>query len=397
MCTQGFGVQSFTLTKIYLIFQSNINFFNFLLFSVIIICSSLNSPETHQLIKQFQNYTNTKILLIDMIGAIFNSNNDFYKFINQFEQSKSINKYQNLLILTILTEKFKKFMNNSLHHFDLTKDIQSENNFNINYNNNRTWNDFNVKQKEDEQQNNYLDGDGVDDFDKGNIEHEQNNKMKRFDKRDSQRIIKDKNLTNRCQLLEEKFEENSTALINITNFFSESRNCDFIIKWCKKFNQSDKNNSKIKFLCEQVLSVDSKFLSKDRRRSINENLTLSTNHVVASEFFILFDYIISIVNTKINQEILFKFDFIVMDFQTVLSKLNETIYVWRPFLILQQNQIHRHVFTTHIILPDYNVWNDEVAKEFWTCGPLCWVIVFVAVFLFICIIMGSIAAGIVVR
>lgn len=321
-----------------------------------------------------------------MIGAIFNSNNDFYKFINKMEQSKSIvNKYQNLLILTILTEKFKKFMNNSLH-FDFTKDNQSENNFNINYNNNR----------EVEQQNNYLDGNGVDDFEKD--EH-QNNKMKHFNKRESQRIIKDKNLTNRCQLLEDKFEENSTTLtlINITNLFSESRNCDFIIKWCKKFNQSDKNNSKIKFLCEQVLSVDSKFLSKDRRRSINENLTISTNHVVASEFFILFDYIISIVNTKINQEILFKFDFIVMDFQTVLSKLNETIYVWRPFLILQQNQIHRHVFTTHIILPDYNVWNDEVAKEFWTCGPLCWVIVFVAVFLFICIIMGSIAAGIVVR
>lgn len=312
-----------------------------------------------------------------MIGAIFNSNNDFYKFINKFDQSKSINKYQNLLILTILTEKFKKFMNNSLH-FDFTKANQTENNFNINYNNNRTWNDFNVKQKEDEK-------------------HDVEDKLKHFDKRESQRIIKDNNLTNRCELLEKKFQENSTTLINITNFFSESRNCDFIIKWCKKFNQSDKNNSKIKFLCEQVLSVDSKFLSKDRRRSINENLTLSTNNVVASEFFILFDYIISIVNTKINQEILFKFDFIVMDFQAVLNKINETIYVWRPFLILQQNQIHRHVFTTHIILPDYNVWNDEVAKEFWTCGPLCWVIVFVAVFLFICIIMGSIAAGIVVR
>lgn len=340
-----------------------------------------------------------------MIGAIFNTNNDFYKFINNFDQSKSINKYQNLLILTILTEKFKKFMNNSLH-FDLTKDNKSENNFNINYNNNRTWNNFDDKQKEDEQQVNHLEGEGgADGSDKGSIESGKNNKMKRFDRKDSQRIVNDKNLTNRCQLLEEEFEEYSTTTktttistsINITNFFSESRNCDFIIKWCKKFNQSDKNNSKINFLCEQVLSADSKFLSKDRRRSINENLTLSTNHVVASEFFILFDYIISIVNTKINQENLFKFDFIVMDFQSVLSKINETIYVWRPFLILQQNQIHRHVFTTHIILPDYNVWNDEVAKEFWTCGPLCWVIVFVAVFLFICIVMGSIAAGIVVR
>lgn len=374
-------------------------------FSVIIICSSLNSPETHRLIKQFQNNTNTKIVLIDMIGAIFNTNNDFYKFINNFDQSKSINKYQNLLILTILTEKFKKFMNSSLH-FDLTKDNKSENNFNINYNNNRTWNNFDDKQKGTEQQVNHLEGEGgADGFDRASIEKEQNNKLKRFDRTESQRIINDTNLTNRCQLLEEEFEEYSATTgktttstsKNITNFFSESRNCDFIIKWCKKFNQSDKNNSKINFLCEQVLSVDSKFLSKDRRRSINENLTLSTNHVVASEFFILFDYIISIVNTRINQENLFKFDFIVMDFQSVLSNINETIYVWRPFLILQQNQIHRHVFTTHIILPDYNVWNDEVAKEFWTCGPLCWVIVFVAVFLFICIVMGSIAAGIVVR
>lgn len=362
----------------------------------------MNSKETQQLIKQFENYTNTKILLIDMIGAIFNSNNDFYNFLNNFEQSKSIIKSQNLLILTILTEKFKKFMNNSLY-FDFTKDNQTENNFNINYNNNRTRNDFDGKQKSDQQQNinNYFMGEGLNypstiaDFDKGNVEQDQNNRIKKFHKRDSQRIKK------RCDFLKEKLEENSTATtttFNITNIFSESINCDFIVKWCKKFNQSDKNNNKIKMLCEQVISVDSKFLSKDRRRSINENLTFSTNNIFSSEFFILFDYIISIVNTKINQEIIiFKFDFIVMDIQTVLNKVNETFYAWRPFLILQQNQIHRHVFTTHIILPDYNVWNVEVTKEFWTCGPLCWVIVFVAVFLFICIIMGSIATGIVVR
>lgn len=126
--------------------------FSFNLISVIIICSPLNSPETRKIVHRFRKVTHTKILLIDMIGSIFNYDNQFYRSTsdansrtrnvsdseNDGEKEdeneandddddddeenrkrsfylKSNNKYQNVLVLTILTEKFKQFMNATLH------------------------------------------------------------------------------------------------------------------------------------------------------------------------------------------------------------------------------------------------------------------------------------------
>lgn len=76
--------------------------------SVMIITSPLNAPDTLLLLDQLTAYNHSKILIIDIIGTIFNKQNDFYKSITRNKDKWLTN---NLLVLTTLTDKLKRFLN----------------------------------------------------------------------------------------------------------------------------------------------------------------------------------------------------------------------------------------------------------------------------------------------
>lgn len=73
-----------------------------------IITSPLNAPDTLLLLDQLTAYNHSKILIIDIIGSIFNKQNDFYKSITRNKDKWLTN---NLLVLTTLTDKLKRFLN----------------------------------------------------------------------------------------------------------------------------------------------------------------------------------------------------------------------------------------------------------------------------------------------
>lgn len=75
---------------------------------MLIITSPLNSYETLTLLNQLHIYHHSKILIIDTIGTIFTKQNEFYKTINRHKEKWMTS---NLLVLTTLTAKLKRFLN----------------------------------------------------------------------------------------------------------------------------------------------------------------------------------------------------------------------------------------------------------------------------------------------
>lgn len=78
---------------------------------VFIITSPLNSPETLALLHRLNVFDRSKILVIDIIGKIFNKQNEFYDAINR---NKDKWLTSNLLVLTTLTTKLKRYLNATL-------------------------------------------------------------------------------------------------------------------------------------------------------------------------------------------------------------------------------------------------------------------------------------------
>jgi hypothetical protein len=73
-----------------------------------IVCSPLNSPATIRIINHYKHYQQTKILLIDIIGNIFNFDKRLYTNVNITERNDP-------LVLTTLTHKFKHILNTKYH------------------------------------------------------------------------------------------------------------------------------------------------------------------------------------------------------------------------------------------------------------------------------------------
>jgi len=141
-------------------------------------------------------------------------------------------------------------------------------------------------------------------------------------------------------------------------------------------------------------------LLKRRKRT---HSGVSSRSIIFSEFFGAFDFIVSILGATENDDPLAEqFDFIVLDYRGENS--TKAAIAWRPFLILQQNQIHRHVFTTHPVLPGYIHWATILKKVTHSnlfflghCGVLCYGLIGIAIAILVCIVGGSIAVGIAVR
>ncbi|XP_031621510.1 uncharacterized protein LOC116339642 [Contarinia nasturtii] len=73
-------------------------------------------------------------------------------------------------------------------------------------------------------------------------------------------------------------------------------------------------------------------------------------------------------------------------------------FVWRPVLILRQNELHQNIFVTHPLLPyRYPSWFFENTHKFWTCGLLCWILAGIVILLLVCILVASITFGLAIR
>lgn len=303
-----------------------------------------------------ENLTHTKALLIDVIGSIFNNQNDFLQNLNRHKDNNSSTN-NNLFVLTILTDRFKVFLNYSFHdEFE------------------KLFNDVEVNGKPD----------AGDEF-----------------------FSLIKNIFNRGKL-NRSDDEVVMNIMNIRKYFRDScHTCGNSIRahisYCEdkvKRAQQSPSDGNIKSMCEEIFrDIDTRQTPSIVLDQTRTNLAIHQNvHPLFGEFFSLFDFITSATTqlpeyTDTNS----KYDFIVLDFQIITHDMNQTTFTWRPFLILHQNQINQHIFTTHPVLPAYNDWFYHSTNIYWTCGVQCWIITTLALILFLISMVVSIAVGIAVR
>jgi hypothetical protein len=76
--------------------------------TVVIVCSPLSSSATIRVINQYKHHRHTKILLIDVVGNVFNDENRLLRTLNGSE-------HNDVLVLTILTRKLKHILNSKYH------------------------------------------------------------------------------------------------------------------------------------------------------------------------------------------------------------------------------------------------------------------------------------------
>ena len=294
--------------------------------SVLIVCSPLNSPATNRIINQFSHFQQTKILLIDVIGNVFNYENRLYKSLNT-------TTYNNLLVLTILTQKFKHILN-SKYYLEFSRYL-------------------NLKNAYLKHPSNATGSDSFCDLEKHNSSHY------------------------------EKIASNFTS-------------CQREIKErCRNYTNED-----IKSFCTNIAISWSRRKDDGNEKHLNDYTF--NKQLVFSEHFNLFDFITSLSREErnaSNHDNHHQFDFIVLDFKSILITTNETIALWRPLMVLEQNVIDRNVFTMHRALSERDAFDEWILPQsFWMCGTFCWSIVAaILLILLSLIVIISLSVGIAAR
>lgn len=311
---------------------------------------------------QFRHYRHTKLLLIDIIGNVFSSERPLYRDFN----ATADNSWDNLLVLTILTQKFK-FVLNSEYHLVFSRYLNLKSIH-------AAWVSTASAAAHNESSN------GNESFCDFMLPHKRNR----------------------------NYDEKSFAFANVTA--------------CKrklKENCRNLTNDEIKSFCDDEMQQRS---GRSSSNGIQLNDNTFNKQLVFSEHFNLFDFITSIMrvddddgdddekkksmkkNKKknvSNHQRHHQFDFIVLDFKSILNATNaDSIVSWRPLMILEQNQIDKSAFTMHHALSESDVfdeWIDETPFK-WKCSAVCWGII-AGIFLIIVglIFFISLFAGIAAR
>lgn len=325
-------------------------------FSVVIITSSINAPETIEVLNRMENLTHTKALIIDIVGSIFNNQNDFIQHSNSHKDNNLLtNSNNNLFVLTILTDRFKAFLNYSFHdEFEkLYKDVDVNGNSDVG-------DEFFSLIKNI--------------FNRG-----------KFNRSDDEVVMKIR-----------KYVRDSCNICG-NSIRAHISYCEETVKRAQQ-SPSDGN---IKSMCEEIFRENdtrqTPSLVLDRTRT---SLAIQQNvHTIFGEFFSLFDFITSATMQLpgYTYDANSKYDFIVLDFHIVTNGMNQTAFTLRPLLKLEQNEINQHIFTTHPVSTDSNDWFYRSTSILWTCGLQCWIITTLALILFLISMVVSIAVGIAVR
>lgn len=128
--------------------------------------------------------------------------------------------------------------------------------------------------------------------------------------------------------------------------------------------------------------------------------------LIFSEHFNLFDFITSLLipseknaSNQSKRHDDHQFDFIVLDFKSILNATSDNAAFWRPLMILEQNKLDRNVFTMHRALSDLDVFDEWMFQSsFFRCNTLCWSII-AAIILILLSLIGiiSMSVGIAAR
>lgn len=283
-----------------------------------IICSPVNSPTTNRIIIQYKHYQLTKILLIDIIGNIFNYENRLYENFNASEQN-------DLLVLTIMTHRFRHILY-SRFHVEFSR---------------------------------YLSMRGA--HEKHHLTNESDCDIKKLNGSHYNEIVKD---FTSCQ---EEIRER-----------------------CNNYSIED-----IRSFCTNITETTRNMKGK-------ETLTRGTNNaqLVFSEHFNLFDFIMSLgeEGKNANNQDRRQFDFIVLEFKSMVTSSNDSIEFWRPLLILEQSKIDRYMFTMHRALSERDVFEEWVPPKLWKCNSVCWSIFASILFILVSLVfLISVSAGFAAR
>uniref|UniRef100_A0A182MMA1 Uncharacterized protein n=1 Tax=Anopheles culicifacies TaxID=139723 RepID=A0A182MMA1_9DIPT len=415
---------------------------------VVIICSSINSPQTISVINQLKQYSRTKILLIDMVGTIFDSNNVLYRRLAEADEpfGETLRHRRNLLVLTILTANFRSFLHR-LHGVDLGdyKHI-SENLLKI-----RLVEEIPSQAFDERPHANDVGDDGI----KPTKDDEASNLL--YD--DDDTLVQD----HLQQLQPHPPELLLELLTQAANGTNASQSCDFhyflnhVPNWYEILAQTfDSARCQTLFgsYCETVASHDTTanyinpsssengtgarpLYPSSTDHTTNQSLEATideierfcdlflasydklltdglpssnasfhdapwpTDHLLMfGEHFYFFDFLLAVwedgQKQNAHQHRKFQYDFVAFDFKNISH--HRTAVVWRPFLILQQSQLHQHQFSMHPVPPGYADWVVEATLEtIWICGVLCWAVVGLVGLIAVAMIVGSIVFSIAVR
>lgn len=293
-------------------------------FSVMIVCSPLNSPTTIRIINHYKHYRQTKILLIDIIGNVFNFESRLYKNV------VNITERNDPLVLTTLSHNFKHVLN-SKYHVEFSQYL-------------------NLKSS--------------------HVKHHLGNES-------GSESFCDLGLHNGSH-----YEKISTDIASCQREIKER---------CNNYTNED-----IKIFCTNITD-DAEIRAVDGKRSNNNTFN---KQLVFSEHFNLFDLITSTFSAEKNADNHEKnnhpFDFIVLDFKSILNATNSSIYFWRPVMILEQDEIDKNIFTMHRALSEKDAFKDWILHPIlWKCGKLCWGVIAVTFLILISLIFViSLSVGI---
>jgi hypothetical protein len=168
---------------------------------------------------------------------------------------------------------------------------------------------------------------------------------------------------------------------------------------------SNYTNVDINSFCMNITSIRKyENSSADMTTKTTTTTTFNKQLLFSSEHLNLFDFVTSILsrnNKSItsssmnasNQESNYQFDFIVLDFK---SMLNDSFVMWRPLLILEQNELDRKLFTMHHALEEPDWLSPNLIG--WKCEKICWSVIAASIFiLLILIVVISLSVGIAAR
>lgn len=380
------------------------------------------------ILEHLQTFNHSKILIIDITGAVLNNQNEFYRNLNTRHGKQELSK--NLLVLTTLSDKFKRFLNKTFtNEYKRIYDESKLDEFNIDATDSGS-NHSMVATSINGQATVHGKTIHWSKLNAGAVESRLIKLITSDNQTDSveSRIPANRNddaidpdqLFHRIQKFLNKSCGESCA-----NVISSKLNCEKYFAMAKSFNSTDE----MEFMCEYLVNMmASNQTNSDRPRLLSlkrkqhrrrrrwttpaispvadvmANALLNQNdEIVFGEYFALFDFVATTLVMDANNDDAHilnasnTYDFILLDFKLTTNAVNETVFVWRPFLILQQSQLNQQLFTTHPLLPGYHHWLLNNSIRFWNCGLICWIFAGVFCLLLICIVMASITGGIAIR
>lgn len=343
--------------------------FDFPHLAVIIVCSSINSPHTIATIRRLRTLRRTKLLLLDTAGrtTIFDGSSGLYRSLGRHGNDTG---RLNLLVLTALTERFKHALN-AVHGIDLTSNYErlSERLLKIR-----------------------LDDDG-------GLQEGPASDIRRGSSGRSNRVEWHAGVINSANLSSSSCDFNylqisaSEELASLAHM--DHDRCRTLLESYCGVDETTSGNSSFQF---DNASDSEELVRRQQQVDIDRLCTVLRSNrdpakrLIFSANFHLYEYILAVARNEPHLQQ--KFDFVVFDLQNV------TAAVWRPLLIVRQDQLDWQRFTMHPVQPGYGDWmvaSVATIESLWICGLLCWAVIGVMVFMVVSIVCASVVFSIAVR